>query len=98
MSIQEQLDAVRKTNLDKQILDIFDQLNKQCQDLTGGMTLEQLVEEVERIEYDDIYPDQPDELDEPQETEWTTCPACNEWAVPDGCDCMACGCSPHPVF
>lgn len=96
MSIQEQLDAVRKTNLDKQILDIFEKLNLQCRELTGGLTLEDLIEEVHHIEYNETHPEQPEE--EPQETEWTTCPACNEWAVPDGCDCMACGCSPHPVF
>lgn len=91
MNIQKELDNVR-------ILDIFNKLNKQCQDLTEGMDLEQLLEEVEQIELEDMYPDQPDEIDQPQETEWTSCPACGEWAVPDGCDCMACGCSPHSVF
>lgn len=97
MSIQKELDNVRKKNLDNQILDIFNKLNKQCQDLTGGMDLEQLLNEAERIELEDFYPDQPDELDE-QETEWTSCPACGEWAIPDGCDCMACGYSPYFIF
>lgn len=99
MSIQKELDNVRKNNLDNQILDIFRKLDQQCKDLTGGMTLEQLLDEVERIELEDIYLDQPDELDEPQEQEWITCPACGEWAVPEGANhCMACGCSPHSVF
>ena len=50
MSIQKELDNVRKKNLDNQILDIFNKLNTQCKDLTGGMNLEQLLEEVEQIE------------------------------------------------
>jgi hypothetical protein len=95
MSIQKELDNVRKKNLDNQILDIFDKLNKQCQDSTGGMNLEQLLEEVERIELEDFYPDQPDELDQPQETEWSHCPACDEWAIPKDCQCMACGYDPY---
>lgn len=96
MSIQDQLDAVRKNNLDKQILDAFEKLNQACQDLTGGMTLEQLVEEVERIDREDFYPEDPDE--QPEETKWTQCRVCNEYAVPNGCDCMICGNSPHTVL
>ena len=55
MSIQKELDNVRKKNLNNQILDIFDKLNKQCQDLTGGMDLEQLLDEVEIIHIVDTY-------------------------------------------
>jgi hypothetical protein len=78
MSIQKELDNVRKKNLDNQILDIFDKLNKQCQDLTGGMDLEQLLEEVEQIEFLESREGVEDEFDYLSSIDHEYCDGCSE--------------------